>query len=1044
MRVVSDGFKESCDKDLICSNFLIDVSVSKSGGALCTLTNDDLVLESCTISGDSTSSSNFSIGGVCSSELKLTLTKSGVNKMKTTGCFSKNYCLHITQYNYVGDDIGNAFNYDLDSNNWSACSLGYYYISKIENHDYDCDITAYDGMIIFDKKISASELKYMRENSKTIDEWAEYFCSKLSNTFFNIGFEHDGSVLNNNQSVILSDDSEVQTYREALGYLSVIVCGFATFNQLGNLVFRTFKTSEIEDSIGNKRLLSGKFDSNPSYINSFSSSIAGFDYSISQSSTKNDYNKIDIAVSENPFLRGLQDYDKTELNTFIVGILDLMSENLFGVEFYASEIDIVQRPYLELGDSVTVERVVVDENGDTSYVVVNNIIIMSYDYTFCSSMNIRSLGSVSDSTSTSSGKYTSEAKVSDSSEEPTGVTDERVDTLIEKTTGTTTRLKHVSIPIVLSSSEDGGINKRKIGIHLEAEASHGSINSITRDYANSNSFVVLSGSLPNVDSSLVKNLKLRIYKPGNLLEQTNEFLVETNLTNAPNEYICSTEGSVSSAEYLESSNSINDGISGKINSNVESYYKDWTSGAQYRRCEFQAKYYNYLTYGDTSINILDTEISVDSSIMNDDDYFVDFDLSSKVDSVFADINNLSGSINRSVTEECYFYGKMTYSYKYEEKDWVEGSILSDTDQNLYGLLSLDSLKETSFSFPHIYRYGFCLKGSNYPSWYTRTWIKSSSKAYIEYDIEETIEYTKDISGVSDKINNTEEKTEELSEDISAIQSELITVKNSLKSVKSSVASLESDIDETNTNIDNINLQINSINTGVASISNDLDNTKSLVAENKTNLDNLQNEVDNLPNYSESISELNNTVINLEKRLSEAEESIKEFQSGGGGSGGNLSILNYYNNDNISFSTEETELLNIGFIFDANVAPLLLFSMIADFKDNSSVLIKITYDEKVVVFSPKYTVSAGYNTLSFQNSLSVSESEVQHNLKISAISSSSAEVLKLDLNLNIIASNIKFSGDNTWTGLYELSDDVSNLEVNYNIELKGFSESIEVS
>ena len=75
MQNVSNLFKDSCDNSILFCVFEIIVSQTKSGDPILTLTNEDFIESTASIEKQTNSSSQFTIGGVCSSKLSLTLTR---------------------------------------------------------------------------------------------------------------------------------------------------------------------------------------------------------------------------------------------------------------------------------------------------------------------------------------------------------------------------------------------------------------------------------------------------------------------------------------------------------------------------------------------------------------------------------------------------------------------------------------------------------------------------------------------------------------------------------------------------------------------------------------------------------------------------------------------------------------------------------------------------------------------------------------------------------------------------------------------------------
>lgn len=460
MKNVTDLFKESCNADIVSCMVKIEISYNKGSNPIATLSGDDLIENSIRISSQTTSYQSFTIGGVCSSRLNLTLTRKGVSKLKDSGAFRKGMCWKVIQWNKVNDDNQDSTNFSVNidgsENTSGKCKLGVFYVSSIDNDDYSCDIEAYDGMLAFEKSINATKLKFMRNNLKTAGEWVEYIVNTCRTLGYAFSYNMASNLVNLSLKVKISDDVSVKTFREALGYLTILVGGFATFNEDGDLLIRTYDYIPVELTMSHKRLLSGKFDNEVSEITGFYSSVAGFDYenSVTNASTSN---TVDIYVAENPFLRGIQEYNKTEANPDILTALTNISDSLLTKLFYGCDITVTAMPYIDLGDCLSVSRLVVSESGVSSDVINSNIVVCDMTYNFGSSLSIKSRSTSGTSTSSTTGDIGSNPKESDGK-------DGRVDELIGAFTGVRYEYRTVMIPIkydraISASSEYNIVNK---------------------------------------------------------------------------------------------------------------------------------------------------------------------------------------------------------------------------------------------------------------------------------------------------------------------------------------------------------------------------------------------------------------------------------------------------------------------------------------------------------------------------------------------------------------------------------------------------------
>lgn len=411
MLTCNSKFRESCNSDIIKSQFKLYFSISKTGTTLCTLTDKDLILNKCNTTKSSTSGSSFTVGGVVSSKLTVRLTQDGADLVTSSGAMYKNICIHVVQWNKVDDSSQSSTDYSLDTDNTENTSgkldLGYYYINTISNKDYFCDITAYDCIQRFDTKLGSTQLSYLKNNKKTISGWLSYFCTQLNTTYYSFSYNVKSNIVNTSVSVCLSDDSSIDTYRQALGYLSSLAGGFCESDQNGDVVIKGYEFTSITDTVSDRYLTDVDLDSGSSTITYMFTSIAGFDVHTSISNVANT-NNIEMYISENVLLRGLESAGEKTLNSSIGTAVDNIFALLIGKEFYGGSFKTTPRPFNDLGDKITVSRVVASQTGSLSTVLVS-IIVTSISYNFGVSTDFSCDASVASTSTSSSGKFSSTA-----------------------------------------------------------------------------------------------------------------------------------------------------------------------------------------------------------------------------------------------------------------------------------------------------------------------------------------------------------------------------------------------------------------------------------------------------------------------------------------------------------------------------------------------------------------------------------------------------------------------------------------------------------
>lgn len=363
-----------------------EVKLSNTSATLVTLENDDFITNTFQINRQSTNSGSFTLGGVCSTRVNLTLTYSGIGKMKSVSALQKGYCVKLAVWLKTSDpnqsDTDYSKNLDLSENTTGKVELGYFHIYNIKNSDYQCDLELYDAMLAFDRDITNQDAIYLYQGAKCISDWLELFCESCSTTNYQLSLA-DGvasKILNNEALFFIGTDSTLKNYRDAIGYLSILAGGFAIINRDGELDIEFYQTDSVL-SVPHNNVMSYDVDDNLYRVAKLSTSIAGFDYSAYNSAQVLGALGAEIFLTENPFLRGIQPEDATELSTTIIDIIDSLMESLENVYFYGGSFEILGRPELDCGDCITINTLVLDKATDTMVSkVYPNVLICGHNW----------------------------------------------------------------------------------------------------------------------------------------------------------------------------------------------------------------------------------------------------------------------------------------------------------------------------------------------------------------------------------------------------------------------------------------------------------------------------------------------------------------------------------------------------------------------------------------------------------------------------------------------------------------------------------------
>ena len=141
--------------------FKLNVKLIKDASTLLTLTPNDVEADSLQLSRQATSNSYFTLGGVCSSKLTMSLTSSGVDKLLEAGLLRKDICFEYNEWLKVDDvnqsDSDYSINTDGTENTTGKVKNGYFYVNNVENSDYSCNLELYDSMLAFSIDISYND-----------------------------------------------------------------------------------------------------------------------------------------------------------------------------------------------------------------------------------------------------------------------------------------------------------------------------------------------------------------------------------------------------------------------------------------------------------------------------------------------------------------------------------------------------------------------------------------------------------------------------------------------------------------------------------------------------------------------------------------------------------------------------------------------------------------------------------------------------------------------------------------------------------------------
>ena len=366
----------------------IDLSIGKSGVVKTTLVDNDFEENSLTISASSTASSGFNIGGACKKQLSITLTRDGLEKLKNNSILRRKACLHVI----------------AEETDGTLSDKGYFYITEPTVDDYYAELTCYDGMVAFDKKIPESVLTEM-QSEHTIEELFQLCVSNCTTNFYELSFDSSSIKVNKGVRLKLASDSTIDTYLSCIEYLSAIAGGFAEVDTKGTLKISYYSKVRKEGvSAEPDDIQDFKQDFAMSKVAVVKTSVGGFDYTMGVEASESDYDQLTVEQYENPFLRGFITEGEESKNPNVESIFNNMASTIFDMTFYGSNCAVPARGGINLGDLIGTTREVASVgSGVVDYEAEADILVTDYTWGYQNQINFKCNASTENINPSSSG-----------------------------------------------------------------------------------------------------------------------------------------------------------------------------------------------------------------------------------------------------------------------------------------------------------------------------------------------------------------------------------------------------------------------------------------------------------------------------------------------------------------------------------------------------------------------------------------------------------------------------------------------------------------
>lgn len=266
----------------------------------------------------------------------------------------------IDRYSLFGATIELNFLLQLEDGSRESLALGVFSVDTPERIGSKIKLTAVDNMSKFDVTVN-------EDVNGTWYELLSYIANKCGVELAQTQAELEALHINaTNQNYTIQQD-KIDTYRDALSYLCMVICANATINNVGKLKIVQYATSACDSNDRTTRLNNCKFsDYTTRYAGVKARFIANENYAPYEASNP-DIKGLTLDLGDIPIVGGTVESKHDTVKAIM--------ETLTQIAYVPATLYISSNPAYELGDMITCENV-----NNTSYSV--NVYVMKYEYNY--------------------------------------------------------------------------------------------------------------------------------------------------------------------------------------------------------------------------------------------------------------------------------------------------------------------------------------------------------------------------------------------------------------------------------------------------------------------------------------------------------------------------------------------------------------------------------------------------------------------------------------------------------------------------------------
>ena len=266
----------------------------------------------------------------------------------------------IDRYSLFGATIALNFLLELEDGTEESLPLGVFTVDTPERIGSKIKLTAVDNMSKFD--IAVNE-----DVNGTWYELLSYVANKCGVALAQTQAELEALHINaTNQNYTIQQD-KIDTYRDALSYLCMVVCANATINNAGKLKIVQYATSVCDSNNEATRLNNCKFSDYTSRYAGIKARFFANENYAPYEAINPDIKGLTLDLGDIPIVGGTNDSKNATI--------DAMLETISQIAYVPATLYISSNPAYELGDMITCENV-----NNTTHSV--NTYVMAYKYNY--------------------------------------------------------------------------------------------------------------------------------------------------------------------------------------------------------------------------------------------------------------------------------------------------------------------------------------------------------------------------------------------------------------------------------------------------------------------------------------------------------------------------------------------------------------------------------------------------------------------------------------------------------------------------------------